>query len=272
LAGRSWVRLLHDVYVHHDVPLTHRTWCEAAILVAPPGSAIAATSAAALWGALDPPSVDVVTLLVPATTSPRRGTHLRTRRAAIPAEDVTTDLGLPVTTPLRAAFDIARYESQVDAVIALDTMLRKKKIFLNALLAYVDAHPGLPRIAAARLAVALVDPKSESPMETRLRLLLIAAGLPAPITQYKLMATARDGRPRFVARLDFAYPEYRLALEYDGDHHRDRVTHRFDMERQNDLHVLGWTVLRFHADDVLCRPEQIVAKVHAVLRKAGWRP
>ncbi|NUT03790.1 MAG: DUF559 domain-containing protein [Hamadaea sp.] len=158
----------------------------------------------------------------------------------------------------------------MDAVIALDTMLRRKKVFLDALTAYVDAHPGWPRVDTARRVLDMVDPLAESPMETRLRLLLLAAGLPRPTSQYKVMATAQDGRRRFIARLDFAYPEFRLALEYDGDHHRDRTTHRFDMERQNDLHVLGWTVLRFHADDVLRRPGQLVGKVRAVLRKAGW--
>lgn len=65
------------------------------------------------------------------------------------------------------------------------------------------------------------------------------------------------------------HPDHLIALEYDGDHHRERLTHRFDMERQNELVALGWTVLRFNADGVLRRPEQTVALIRGALRKAG---
>jgi very-short-patch-repair endonuclease len=77
-------------------------------------------------------------------------------------------------------------------------------------------------------------------------------------------------RKAYLPSVDYAYPEYKIAIEYDGDHHRDRATFRFDMERQNELHVLGWTVLRFNADDVLRRPEQTAAMIRVVLRQAGW--
>jgi very-short-patch-repair endonuclease len=67
----------------------------------------------------------------------------------------------------------------------------------------------------------------------------------------------------FLARLDLAYPARRLGLEYDGDHHRDRVTFQRDIRRLNRLRLLGWTVLRFTADDVLRNPDRVVAYVRA---------
>ncbi|NUO58469.1 MAG: DUF559 domain-containing protein, partial [Hamadaea sp.] len=65
---------------------------------------------------------------------------------------------------------------------------------------------------------------------------------------------------------------WKLAIEYDGDHHRERATHRKDMARQNEIYVEGWTVLRFNASDVLRFPDRTVATVRAMLLRLGWRP
>jgi very-short-patch-repair endonuclease len=96
-------------------------------------------------------------------------------------------------------------------------------------------------------------------METRLRLLLVGAGLPDPAVQYEVVA----GGQRY--RLDLAYPGLRLAIEYDGDHHRERETFRRDVARLNALRTAGWTVLRFTAADVLRHPERVVVQVRTVL-------
>src|SRR5207248_5220280 len=110
-----------------------------------------------------------------------------------------------------------------------------------------------------------VDPRSESPMETRLRLLLIRAGLPWPDVQYVVL----DDDGRFVARVDLAYAHLRIAMEYDGDHHRDRDTFARDVRRQNALVQLGWTVLRFTARDVYRSPERVVAEVRTAFAAAA---
>ena len=75
----------------------------------------------------------------------------------------------------------------------------------------------------------------------------------------------RDSANRFVARLDLAYPEHKLGVEYDGDHHRTRTEFRNDLRRLNDLRTCGWTVLRFVAAD-LYSPERVVAVVGGVQR------
>ena len=98
-------------------------------------------------------------------------------------------------------------------------------------------------------------------MESRLRLVLIAGRLPWPVTQYKV--TSPDGT--FVARLDLAYPEHRLGIEYEGDHHRSRYTYQHDLRRMNALHASGWTVLRFGAADVYRHPRRVIETVRAAL-------
>ena len=101
-------------------------------------------------------------------------------------------------------------------------------------------------------------------MESRTRLCIVGAGLPEPAIQY----TVVDGSGRFVARLDLAYERLRIGIEYEGDHHRERDTFRHDAARLNRLHLLGWTILRFTAADVLRFPERLIAQVRDALKIA----
>jgi very-short-patch-repair endonuclease len=96
-------------------------------------------------------------------------------------------------------------------------------------------------------------------METRTRLLLVAGGLPRPIAQH----VVRDSDGRFVARLDLAYPDQRVAVEYDGAWHWQQ--RRADDRRRDRLRALGWVVLVVSAEDVFRQPEAVVASVKAVL-------
>lgn len=80
----------------------------------------------------------------------------------------------------------------------------------------------------------------ESPKETETRLLLVDAGLPEPVVQHEV----RDGR-RLVARIDLAYPQWKIAIEYEGDGHRtDAAQWRRDIQRQRELEDRGWIVVR----------------------------
>jgi len=127
--------------------------------------------------------------------------------------------------------------------------------------AYLTANPNWPGAGRLELVLVLADGGAESPMETRLRLVLVDGGLPRPVTQLVVW----DGSGRFVARVDLAYEDRRLAIEYDGDHHRDRATFQRDLRRQNALQACGWTVLRFTAADIYGDPGRVVAIVRAAL-------
>lgn len=260
LRGPSYQRLYRDIYLDSTLRPDHRDWCRAASLLLPPGAAIGLLSAAHLWGVrfLDP--TPAVSAVIPLSASLRNQTRLLVRRAQLAPDDVTTLFGIPVTTPVRTAFDLARFLPRVNAVVALDAMLRQAKLSPAALLSYIDTHARWPGVVAAREAFGLSDPLAESPMETRMRLVIVDSDLPLPKPQVKIF----NGK-RFVARVDFAYEEQRLALEYDGDHHLERSAFRFDMERLRELSLLGWRVLRFNADDVLRFPDKMVAEIRAAL-------
>jgi very-short-patch-repair endonuclease len=257
LAGQTWRRLFADVYAHADVPVDHFTRCEAAALLLPPGAALAGRSAAHLWQAVDRVSGDQpVEVAVPATVSMRQQPGLRLSRTRFDVDDVTRFGAIPVTTPVRTAFDLGRRPDLTEAVVSVDAFLAKRLVKLADLADYAEDRAGWPGTRQVRRVLELAVPGAESPMETRLRLLLVLAGLPTPAVQHRVSGY----------RLDLAYPEFRLGIEYDGDHHRERGQFQRDLARLNRLRLLGWTVLRFTADDVLRHPERVVEQVRRALR------
>ncbi len=102
---------------------------------------------------------------------------------------------------------------------------------------------------------------TESELETRFLQLVREAGLPPPVPQYVVREAGR-----FMARIDLAYPERRLAIELDGyGPHRSVGAFRRDRNRQNGLALLGWTVLRFTWEDVVEHKEAVVATLTRAL-------
>jgi very-short-patch-repair endonuclease len=106
---------------------------------------------------------------------------------------------------------------------------------------------------------ALSNGLAESPMESRIRLALHFAGLPPPVLQH----------PVGPYRLDMAYPELMVAVEYDGRDHLDPDRALRDLQRATYLGRSGWVVLRFRAAVVLGRPWWIASTVRDTLHRAA---
>lgn len=124
---------------------------------------------------------------------------------------------------------------------------------------WVVDHRGYHGIRSLRNALDLADAAAESPMETRLRVLLVKNGLPRPRVQVSL----HDGSGMFLARTDLYYPDSRLAIEYDGVNHRTRLA--ADNRRQNRLLEAGYRLLRFTAADISRTPAAVVGQVERAL-------
>jgi very-short-patch-repair endonuclease len=152
--------------------------------------------------------------------------------------------------------------SIIEAVAALDAALHERLLTLGHMKTWLESHRQFPGTARLRRVIELAEPATESVMETRLRLLLVFAGLPRPRAQVPLY----DEAGRFVGRPDLYYPPRRLGLEYDGSTHRGSLT--ADNRRQNRLINAGYKLLRFGAADVLSAPDTIVSLVTEALRSA----
>ncbi|WP_239152831.1 DUF559 domain-containing protein [Virgisporangium aliadipatigenens] len=268
LAGTRFVRLFPDVYVASGVPLDHQLLCRAAALFLRGRGAISGLSAALLHG------VDLVADAQPVEVSVPGRTHLRARarlvvvRSAFVRGDVSPVRGVPVTSAVRTAFDLARRGSLTEAVVRVDALLHTGLVGVGEVADYAADRRRWPGAARVAPVLELADAGAESPMESRTRLVLVLAGLPRPVTQHVVY----DGAGRFVARLDLAYPEQRLGIEYEGAHHRDARRYQVDLRRQNALRAAGWEVLRFGPGDIYRDPAGVVALVRARLRTVTEAP
>ena len=227
-----------------------------------PGGVVTGVSAAVLWGVDLAGPEEVVEVTLPPGAAARRIPGLRVRRAVLAAPDVRPRRGVPATTPEATAVRLASSLPLDDAVAAVDRIVVAGLADLPEVRDLAGRLTG-PGSARARTVCDLADGLAGSPQETRLRLLLARGGLPAPVAQF----TVRD-HSGFVARVDLAWPEHRLAVEYDGLWHAEAGQFARDRQRLNRLAANGWRVVFVTAAD-LHHPEAVVARVRAALTARG---
>jgi hypothetical protein len=218
----------------------------------------AGDTAAWLFG-LDVEATSPVEIVAPPRSGIRSRRGLIVGRYAIPPNEVVSIRGFRVTALPRTLAGLCLRRTAVEALVAIDMAIHLKLIDSAALGRYAEAAKGRPGTGRLRSLASLAAP-AESPMETRLRWLLIEAGLPRPEVQTEL----KDGAARLIiARADLFYPPQRLVIEYDGTNHRERLVD--DNRRQNLLINAGFRLLRFTAADIRWQPEVVVAQVRSAL-------
>lgn len=260
LRSRAWRRIYRDVYADAELPPTHGLAIAGAALLAPPSAVLGGRSAAYLLGAeslVD--SSSPVEVIVPEHGRFGPVTGLRVRRAPLPDSDVRSVGRYSCTTPVRTALDIARLEQLPESVVALDVLLARGLVLPGRLAEAAACLLPARGTRRARRAVDLADERSESPPESMLRVRLRLAGL-TPVPQY----VVRDAAGHFVARVDLAFPEQRVAIEYDGAWHGKPGQLAHDRRRLNALVAAGWTVLHITAAD-LHDPAAVVDAVRRLL-------
>ena len=103
-------------------------------------------------------------------------------------------------------------------------------------------------------------------MESRLRMLLVLAGLPEPVVNH--IEYTDDGR--WLRRFDLSYPEHRLAIEYDGRQHAESTRQwQRDVERREGLDQDGWRLVVVLSRGVNGRPRETLDRVVAAMRACG---
>lgn len=258
LSGKSWSRVSAGLYRWCELPddpwLTLAAWRH----VLPAEAVFVGATAAWLFG-LDLTPTDPVEVLVPPSSGIRTRAGLLARHGEIPPAEVVTIRGLRATSLLLTLAGLCLRQSPVEALVAIDMALHRGLTDPGALGRYTISAKGRPGVSRLRSLATIAAP-AESPMETRLRWLLIQAGLPRPEVQ----ANLRDGAARFVGRVDLYYPDARLGIEYDGGNHRERLVE--DNRRQNVLVNAGYQLLRFTAADIHGRADVVVAQVRAALQ------
>lgn len=264
LRGPSYQRLLRGVYAPSG-PVTHRERILAARQILPAGAVLAGASA--LWAhgvhLADPEAP--AEFVLPPGTKVRNREHVRVRRDLLaPGEVVNLDLG-PTTTPARTVFDLARAGVPYDVVPLIDALVAATSVRREQIEAVAAAHPGARWLRRIPPALDLVDAGAESVRESQLRLLIVEAGLPRPTTRFTILTPKNE----FVARVDLAWPRYRVVVEYDGAYHDEKNQIVRDRARLNAIRQAGWTVLVVDAAQ-FARPDAMLGLIRSVLVTAGW--
>lgn len=273
--------------MHASVEVTYLVLCEAAALTvhatsdSPSGpldigaGALAGWSAAEMLGGDCAPSgapAEVIVSVGNRRTQPGLTVH---RARALP-EEICSGVRIPIPgrrrryvtgrtvrtlSALRTAFDLALREDRIEAVIALDALARVGGFHPERVLDLVGDHESARGVRRLPELIALANPLAESPMETRVRLALHDGGLPEPVLQF----------PVGEYRIDLAYPDVLLGIEYDGAHHREPAQARADLARQQFLTARNWHIIRPSAQQTLHRPPHLATHIRHELAERHMR-
>jgi very-short-patch-repair endonuclease len=256
LSRHAWVLIDHNVY---RVPATPQTWHQRLMAACLAGPAVAShRSAGYLWnlpGMTDEP-VEVTALRhrrrKPPDVTWHESFHLTNR-------DVTAVERIPVTRPVRTFLDLGAVLSPDELETVLNEGIRRNLLSVPAAWRRLDELGPLRRGAGVVRAVLHRHVPNrrapESVLETRFLQLVRSAGLPDPVPQFQVRLS--NG---VIARVDFAYPSSKIAIELDGAaYHEGELAKKRDRWRDNRLGEMEWRVLRFDWEDVTRSPADVIA-------------
>ena len=234
--------------------MTRRSHWMAAVLACGPGAVLSHRAAAALWGIRGGSRVEVT---VPRRRKPREGIHIHW--ANLPKDEITTHLGIPVTTVPRTLLDLSAVVQRDELRSAMrqaEQLGLRDPLWLGDLLARYPRKPGAPvarmLIEEAQSGLGIV----RSEFEERFQAFLLNACLPSPMTNVLI-----EGM-----EVDCAWPEQRLIVELDGRETHDNH-HAFEQDRARDrrLGAAGWRVVRVTWRQLTEQPEELEADLRRLL-------
>jgi len=235
LRGARFVRLHRNVYVARETPLSLRVRLHGLMLIAPPSAVVSHHSAAGLWDGTVPESSRLHVTVPRSETFRVEGvrTHQSDRDRLC-----TTAFEVRITTPEQTFIDLAPTLDLVQLVVLGDRLVRRQRTTPTLLVRSADAWTG-PHHSLACHAASLVRTGVDSPPESRLRMLVILAGLPEPTVNLILRDPHTGAWQR---RFELAYEELRLAVEYEGRQHREDEIWAQDIDRREELDRRTWRV------------------------------
>jgi hypothetical protein len=180
--------------------------------------------------------------------------------------DLAESDDIPVTRPTRTLLDLGVVVDADRLEELLDDGLRRGWFSVPSIGRRWEELGGLLR-PGGRTLRAVLDRKESgerpagSILETRFRQLVLRARLPKPVSQYEVYDCEQ-----LVARVDFAYPDFGLVIEVDGEErHAGRSPRKHDARRDRRLIALGFNPLRFHWEDLRDNPDAVAGDIHAAM-------
>ena len=262
LRGPGFRLVLPGTYVAATTTVTPLVRARAALL---PYDGVAWASHASAARVYDLP---IPTIADEHVSVPRAGLRRRHRgvRAHVGRHAATRRVnGVRVSDPLMLFVEMAGMLTLVDLVVLGDAMVRRRLFTPQELVAFCE-RIGHKAASRARRGAAYVRRDVDSPMETRLRMLLVLAGFPEP----QVNLTVRDERGEVVRKYDLSYPEVKVAVEFNGKVHvLVPGAWEKDLERRDAVDDSGWRLLPVISSGIYGTPEQTLRRVHRVLLARG---
>jgi predicted transcriptional regulator of viral defense system len=243
MATGQLIELYENVYRVAGVPLSWKGKLLAACWAGGFRAVASHRSAAALYG-LAGGRQNPAEITCPRWLRARHSGLIVHETKALDACDIRVVDGIPVTTPERTLLDLAAVCGLVTVRMAYDKARRVDLVTRRSVERMLDrlARRGRRGVRRLRDVLASRDPHlaaPESEMETLMLEVIEQHGLPAPIPQYEIRANGR-----FIARVDAAYPEHRIAIEYQStQEHAGYDPLVRDSARRNRLYTIGWRVV-----------------------------
>jgi hypothetical protein len=262
LRSRKFRRLFQGVYVHRDLEITERVKALGALLLCGDTAVVSHHSAARLLGGVVP---DDGSVHVSAPGHRRKVLGIRAHRVKVGGQRWRRVKGLRVTTPVQTFLDLGTELGLVDLVVLGDSFVRASLVTPEELVAAVDTFCAGGR-SLLRRAASLVRCDVDSPMESRLRMLIVLGGLPEPIVNHKIWRT--NGSVRF--RFDLSYPDYHLVIEYDGRQHAESDDQwDWDIDRREWMDHRQWRLVIVRSKGIYNMPGQTLQRVISAMRDKG---
>ena len=261
LARGLWERVHRGVYRLGGSRITFEGQAMAAVLACGAEAAASHNTAGQLW------KLEGVVGMPLEVTTPR-GRRSRIEGIVVheprhlPRTDVATMDSIPITTPSRTIIDLAGCLGEPQLEDALDDARRRDLVHAAPLLARVRVERRQGRRGLTVLERLLLErigkSTSGSGKENLVQRFFRSAGLPPAVAQHVI----READGTFVARVDFAYPSAKLAIEFDGyEKHSSRRQWESDRVRQNRLVAVGWFPLRITDRQLRDVPDDIVEAI-----------
>jgi very-short-patch-repair endonuclease len=258
LRGKRFQRLYPDTYVRtpNDGPPNLALRSHAAYRYLEPDGVLSGYSAAELLDASCGPWDAPAEVTVP-HRGQRNHAGLLVHRAQLLPGEIKQVRGLRVTSPVRTAYDLARRGDLVERVVAVDRLANVHRFSPDLLLNFTARNRRARGNDLVPYVLAYADRRACSPMETRLRMLIVQAGLPKPEVQW----VVQDEHTHTAVWLDLAWPDHMIGIEYEGEGHTDPDQVLRDIGRYTALVDKGWRIYRYTKQEILRRNGLIVAQL-----------
>ena len=262
LAGDDYRRLFRGGYARGGADPPYAELLKFALRAVPSAQFAAEHSAGRLYGGVTPPASSLHFGTRVRHSCTLDGVRLRFYKND---PDLTIHRGVLATTPGQTFLDMARTLELVDLLVLGDSLVRNAPCTPGYLRKFV-ADKSCHGAAHAREVAAMVRSRVRSPNESRLRLLMVSGGLPEPKINYLV-----DDKPTFRSReIDLAFPEWKVAVEFDGRHHVERVRHwQKDILRREDLEGMGWKFVIITSASMYAEPLRVLVRITDKIVSAG---